>query len=76
MKTISPFGISADGGRRRMIDSAVTDLPDPDSPTSATVSPRSISKLAPSTAVGHVAALAETDARDCGPSEEGGPAIT
>ena len=34
----------------RMIDSAVTDLPEPDSPTIATVSPRPTSKETPRTA--------------------------
>ena len=34
----------------RMIDSAVTDLPEPDSPTTATVSPRPTSKETPRTA--------------------------
>ena len=32
-----------------MIDRLVTDLPEPDSPTTATVSPRFTSKLTPST---------------------------
>ena len=34
-----------------MIESAVMDLPDPDSPTSAKVVPRSMEKLTPLTAV-------------------------
>src|ERR1700682_2156011 len=37
-------------GRSRMIESAETDLPEPDSPTMATTSPRSTWKLKPSTA--------------------------
>src|SRR5262249_44480934 len=37
-------------GSSRMIDSAETDLPDPDSPTMATISPRPTSKDRPSTA--------------------------
>ena len=35
---------------RRMIDIAETDLPEPDSPTTASVSPLFIAKLTPSTA--------------------------
>ena len=37
-------------GRRRMMESADTDLPEPDSPTMATTSPRPTWKLRPSTA--------------------------
>ena len=48
---ISPVGISAGGmSSRRMIDSDVTLLPQPDSPTMPSVSPRMIEKLTPSTA--------------------------
>ena len=48
---IRPFGIfPVRRGSSRMIESAVTDLPDPDSPTMATTSPRSTVKLTPSTA--------------------------
>ena len=36
---------------RRMIDIAETDLPEPDSPTTASVSPLLIAKLTPSTAL-------------------------
>ncbi len=43
---ISPGGL----GISRMIDSDVTDLPLPDSPTMASVSPRFSVKLTPSTA--------------------------
>ncbi len=50
-KRISPVGISAGGmSCRRMIDSEVTLLPQPDSPTSPRVSPARIEKLIPSTA--------------------------
>src|SRR5262245_43177259 len=46
-----PFGILAvRGGSSRMIESAVTDFPEPDSPTMATTSPRLTVKLTPSTA--------------------------
>jgi hypothetical protein len=46
-----PFGILAvRRGSSRMIESAVTDLPEPDSPTMATTSPRFTVKLTPSTA--------------------------
>ena len=38
------------GGSSRMIESADTDLPEPDSPTMARISPRPTSKLMPSTA--------------------------
>ena len=38
-------------GTKRMIDSAVTDLPDPDSPTIPSVSPRRRWMLSPSTAL-------------------------
>ena len=49
--TIRPFGIFAvRRGNSRMIESAVTDLPEPDSPTMATTSPRFTVKLTPSTA--------------------------
>src|SRR3569832_751230 len=41
---------AACGGKRRMMLSAVIDLPQPDSPSSAKVSPRRTSKLTPSTA--------------------------
>ena len=47
--TVPPL-IAAASGSRRMIDSAVIDLPQPDSPTSAKVSPAAISKDTPSTA--------------------------
>ncbi len=50
MKRISPLWCSAEPGSSRMTESAVTDLPEPDSPTSATVSPLSMSNDAPSTA--------------------------
>src|SRR5215831_4716884 len=50
--TTSPLSMRPGGdGMRRMIDSAVTLLPEPDSPTSATVSPASMSKETLSTAV-------------------------
>src|SRR5262245_37274370 len=49
--SIEPDTISAGGfGSRPMIDSAVTDLPQPDSPTMPSVSPLSTEKLTPSTA--------------------------
>jgi hypothetical protein len=44
-----PRSIRPGGRIRRMIESAVTDLPDPDSPTSPTVSPRPIVNETPST---------------------------
>src|SRR5581483_9168061 len=51
-KITSPFSIRPGGeGIRRMIERAVTLLPEPDSPTSATVSPASMSKDTSSTAV-------------------------
>ncbi len=50
-KTISPVTISPAGGSmRRMIDIAVTDLPEPDSPTTPRRSPGIIAKSTPSTA--------------------------
>ncbi len=50
-KSIDPDGWLADGyGRSFITDSAVTDLPEPDSPTSATVSPFLMSKEMRSTA--------------------------
>ena len=42
--------ISALSGNRRTVDSAVTDFPDPLSPTIASVSPACSSKLTPRTA--------------------------
>jgi hypothetical protein len=45
-----PGSIRPGGRTRRRRESAVTDLPHPDSPTSPTVSPDPISKLTPSTA--------------------------
>ena len=42
-KVTRPFGMRpVSFGRRRMIESAETDLPDPDSPTMATTSPGSM----------------------------------
>src|SRR5438874_576783 len=50
-KTIWPFTILPGGcGMSRMSDSAVTDLPQPDSPTRPSVSPASRLKVTPSTA--------------------------
>ncbi len=51
LNRISPAGCTAEGGSRRITDKAVTDLPEPDSPTSATVSPLAMSNVAPSTAI-------------------------
>ena len=51
------------GCTRRMIDSAVTDLPLPDSPTSPSVSPAPISKLTSSTAVTAPAGVSKTVVR-------------
>ncbi len=49
--TTDPPAISPGGtGMSRVIDSLVTDLPEPDSPTMQTVSPWSTVKLMPSTA--------------------------
>ena len=45
--TMRPGGM----GMRRISDSMVTDLPEPDSPTMPSVSPRRRSKLMPSTAL-------------------------
>ncbi len=46
-----PFGTRpVSRGNSRMMESAVTDLPEPDSPTIATTSPRLTLKLTPSTA--------------------------
>src|SRR3954453_9712976 len=48
---MAPEGCRAAGeGRSLRIDNAVTDLPEPDSPTSATVSPRAMSNDTRSTA--------------------------
>ena len=44
-----PVGLVPPGGRSCSSDSAVTDLPEPDSPTSASVSPRSSVNETPST---------------------------
>jgi hypothetical protein len=50
-KRTSPSTTSPGGDRiKRVIDSPVTVLPLPDSPTRQTVSPRATSKLTPSTA--------------------------
>src|SRR5215213_2154363 len=49
-KSISPLTILPGGAIRRMIESAVIDLPQPDSPTRPSSSPRSRWKLTPSTA--------------------------
>src|SRR5665213_1886162 len=48
---------------RRMIERAVTDLPDPDSPTTATVSPRAIEKPKSRTATTRRSALANSTVR-------------
>ena len=50
LNRMRPPGWTALPSRRRRIDKAVTDLPDPDSPTRATVSPLWIVKLTRSTA--------------------------
>src|SRR3977135_3369728 len=50
LKRRLPRAMRPGGCTRRMIDSAVTDLPLPDSPTSPSVSPARISKLTSSTA--------------------------
>ena len=47
---ISPDSMRAMRGRMLMIDCATTDLPEPDSPTSATVPPAGIRNETPSTA--------------------------
>ena len=46
----SPWKRAVSGGRSCMIDIAVTDLPEPDSPTTPRVSPSGIEKETPSTA--------------------------
>jgi hypothetical protein len=48
--TISPDSMRAMRGRMLMIDCATTDLPEPDSPTSATVRPAGTRNEIPSTA--------------------------
>ncbi len=50
-KRTSPESILPGAGTRRMIDSDVTVLPDPDSPTTATVVALGTSKETPSTAL-------------------------
>src|SRR5438034_4353931 len=50
LKRTLPRAMRPGGWTRRMIDSAVTDLPLPDSPTRPSVSPARISKLTSSTA--------------------------
>src|SRR5262245_9479034 len=50
LKRIRPLAMRPGGWTSRMIDSAVTDLPLPDSPTRPSVSPRAIWKLMLSTA--------------------------
>src|SRR5688572_26110113 len=50
-KTISPDSMRALRGRMPMIDCATTDLPEPDSPTSATVPPAGMRNDTPSTAL-------------------------
>jgi hypothetical protein len=49
-KRISPATIFPGGATKRMMDSAVIDLPQPLSPTSPSSSPRSSWKLTPCTA--------------------------
>ena len=49
-RRMRPATICPGGGTSRMIDSDVTLLPQPDSPTSPSTSPRSMAKLTPSTA--------------------------
>src|SRR5687768_12963172 len=49
--TISPDSMRAMRGRMPMIDCATTDLPEPDSPTSATVPPAGMRNDTPSTAL-------------------------
>jgi hypothetical protein len=51
LKTISPDSMRAMRGRIPMIDCATTDLPEPDSPTSATVPPAGMRNDTPSTAL-------------------------
>ena len=48
--TCPPTMRAGGSGSRRMIDSADSDLPQPDSPTTATVSPAPTVRLSPSTA--------------------------
>ena len=50
-KNISPFGYRTVLGNNRRTDKAVTDLPEPDSPTMATISPRFTSSEISLTAV-------------------------
>src|SRR5471032_2247764 len=51
LSRMRPEATRALGGSRRITEKAVTDLPQPDSPTSASVSPGAIAKLASRTAV-------------------------